>query len=346
MGASDAVEEALWWLGWHRRYVLSTGVAAGFVSGYAVGGLGVAGLAAGLVVAGGLVYGRRVLALEGVVLGGLAAVAATVGFEAALSSAGVEGPASAFVGGVLSLVGFDGTEPLSAAEDGATAFATWYFSGLLVGALVWSVGAAVINRTYADTYGAFRDVVEKKGVALLGEGTHTTMNGSGSLLGVRPNREYHATNIRVRQNSVDLNYGSALSMPRKAVKIAGSTKHLYYDQLSSVDYDEPYFEIRMAGGEVVKVVTEEEPSEVLDEIEENLGRYKKAEREERRAGSGAGREEGGSADEAPSEEAERRAEEALEDIEGVESVFESAINEMVEDDDVGTKDSQVEVDTE
>jgi len=339
MGASDAVEEALWWIGWHPRYVLSAAVAVGFVVGHLVGGVGTEGLVAGLVFAGGGLYSRRILASEAVVLGGAASVAYTVGFETALGAAGVSGVAETVVGLVTALVEDGAAEPIPAAQGSVSGFSLWYFACLSVGAVAWSVGAAVVNRTYADTYRAFRNLVGKKGEALLGEGTHTTMNGTDSLLGVRPNRRYQATNIRVRPNSIDLNYGSVLDMPRKAVTITGSTKHLYYDQLSSVDYDEPYFEVRMAGGDVIRVVTDEEPSEVLEEIETNLKRYKTTGsrvEEDRRAETAKARgrndgEEGEDEASEPGEEAEKRAEEALEDIQDAEAVFEDAFNEVVED---------------
>jgi hypothetical protein len=351
MGVSNTVEEWLWWIGWHRRHVSSVGIAVGFLGGYFGGSLGTAGLVTGLALAAGALYRKGILGLQVLVLATAAGVTYSLGFGGVVAVAGVEDIAETLGGAVLGLVGVEYTDPVSAAERGIRGVTFWYLTGFFLGFLVWSSGAVVVNRTYGDSYDAFRDLIRKKGEAILGEGTHTTVNGSGSLLGIRPNKEYHATNIRVRESSIDLNYGSALSMPRKAMKIKGSTKHLYYDQLASVNYDEPYFEIGMSGGEIIKIVTEEEPSGVLDEIERNLDRYKKS--QEKEIGERKRRtQEAETEASTPDEEAERRAEEAMEDIESVEDVFESAIDEvdekfeMVEDEDIGTEEQQVEVEKE
>jgi len=368
-GTSNAVEEVLWWLGWHRTHVLVGGMSLALLVGYAAGSVGLGTLAVGAFL---LLFGslsRRILAFEVVSFAAVGGVLYSFEGEELLSNFGASSEGAELTAELIleisSSIGFQVDYPAGEAlptVGGALAgLVTWFLGGFALGIVAWAVGAGVVNRSYGEVYESYRMLIEKKGEALLGERTHTAMNGVGSMLGLKPYKEYHASNIRVRDNSVDLNYGSVLSMPRKAVSVSGSTKQMYYDQLASVEYEEPHLEIRMADGDIVRIATSEKPVELLEEIEARLKEYKRIGTPEREAEPAeeateverveekeavAEEEEEAPEDTFIEEESKARAEEAVEDIE---EVVESAFDEMgdtfkvMEEGEMDVEEEQVEV---
>jgi len=88
-GASNAVEEALWWFAWHRLHVLLGGMSVALLVGYAVGSLGLGIVPVGflLVLLGSLSH--KTLAVEALSFGSIAVLLHSFEFEEVLSWVGI-----------------------------------------------------------------------------------------------------------------------------------------------------------------------------------------------------------------------------------------------------------------
>ena len=125
--------------------------------------------------------------------------------------------------------------------------------------------------------------------------------------------------------------------------LGDGTEEVYYDQISSVGYDGRRLRIRMADGGSVNVVTSDEATEVVDEIEERLREYKsksavdgvEGQKETHASTERRGRDEG-------TEETEQNDEGEVSDGEEVEDTFDDAedIEEVLSGDGDDTDDRE------
>lgn len=286
----EAVNEkataALWWTGWRPLVVASVGGVVGVLAGYAAGELGPATAVIGVVLVSAGVFVptlRRIGFLSAVVAFFVFYVIQPGVAERALEGSGVGADWTDVVAesvlNIGALVGIETTrEPTEVVGGGIASLALWSLAGAALGGVVWIGGVYVVNARYSEIYHRFVDVVKEEGSALLGEdGFHTFVHGEETAPVVRSAKKYHATNLLIGDSSLSLHHGSTVDMVRHKEKISDSTKELYYDQVASVDYEEPFLKIRMSDGQVVKIVTSGKPVEVIDEIEDHLRRYKTSE---------------------------------------------------------------------
>lgn len=317
-GVGEVATDPLWWIGWSPVATASVAAAAGVVAGYLLGWLA----------AGTAAFGVVVVAL-GVVLSLIrraclvAAVGSVVAFfvvgagdiEDALEGIGVgTGWAEAVSVRVLEMasfvgVGLGGESGRTATEvvGGEVSFlAVSSLAGAAVGGGVWLVGAYVVNRRHAGVRERLVGVAREEGERVLGDdgSFHTLTHGEGSIPLVDPSERYCVANFLVGEQSVCLHYGSEVDMESREVDISDSTKELYYDQISSVDYGGERLRIGSADGGTVKVVTSEKPVGLMEEIDERVQKYKsyagtaeaEAEEEGDPTGSGSGARQGADPD--------------------------------------------------
>lgn len=283
----DVAADSLWWIGWRPLVVGGAGAAAGVVVGYFRGGLGLLALAASVFfVALGLI--KPSLLKTGFVAYVVAAVAFfVVGAERITSALESVGLGTDLVETVsvflLEIAKFAGAEFESARQpteilgSGVAGVAFWSLAGAAVGSVVWLVGVYAVNRRHVGVRESLVENARVAGETVLGdEGSlHTLTHGEGSVFLVTPAERYYVANFLVGGSSVSLHYGSTVEMASQEVEINDSTKELYYDQISSVDYGGDRLKIRSADGGTVRVVTSEKPVELLEEIDDRLQKYKK-----------------------------------------------------------------------
>lgn len=287
-GVFEAATDPLWWIGWSPVATASAAGAAGVVAGYLLGWLA----------AGTAVFGVVVVAL-GVVLSlvrrtclvaavGSVVVFFVVGAEAVentLEGLGVgTGWAEAVSVRVLEMaslvgVGLGGESGRTATEvvGGEVAWlAVSSLAGAAAGGGVWLVGVYVVNGRHAGVRERLVEVAREEGERVLGDdgSFHTLTHGEGSLPLVDPSERYYVANFLVGESSVCLHYGSEVDMESQEVDISDSTKELYYDQISSVDYGGERLRIGSADGGTVKIVTSEKPVELMEEVDERIQKYK------------------------------------------------------------------------
>ncbi|MDY6779285.1 MAG: hypothetical protein SV760_01810, partial [Halobacteria archaeon] len=210
------------------------------------------------------------------------------------------------LGNVLGAVGFE-LSTADAVPNLVTAvkdFTTWSLLGIGVGASVWVSGTRLINSDYVDVYTNHQGSIEDHGRRLLGVGTddattkvesdggtesevdtrdtrmsdesdfYTLTYGEGGSLLVEPNSVYYSTNLLVGNASLLLHHGSRVDMVKRESYVSDSTKELYYDQVASVDYNDPYLEIRFSDGETFRFISAEKPESVLEDVQTKLQEYK------------------------------------------------------------------------
>ncbi len=281
--AVDAVKDYVWWLAWRRHGLLISGVALGLVAGFALDEVGAGTLVLGLVLLGLGVFSGLFFYFVDAAFVALAA-AFYLGQSRSLLSLVVDpnGETAFHLANsmlrVAAAAGFDvvAEGPTPVADVGAVleALATWWLAGLVTGFAVWTVVAAYVNTSYETRLEQFKREVVDRGEEMLGSEPFTYIQGVGSTLGVWPAERYRATNVVVGESSIMIHHGSELDLGRGGVDVSDSTKQLYYDQVSSVDYDEPYFRVRMSDGEVVSLHTETKPVDLMNLIVKGLQRYK------------------------------------------------------------------------
>jgi len=280
--ATGTAEGALWWAGWRPLAVASLGALVGVLAGYAAGVLGPATAVVGVVVVSVGFFApwlRR--------MGFVGALVAFVVFyvvgpstaERGLEQSGVgtewTGLVADTVLNIRALVGSPSGEATAVVGGGVASLSLWSLAGAAGGGAVWLVGAYVVNSGYGDLYSRFVGEVEREGAELLGDDDlHTFTHGEETAPVVRSAKRYRATNLLVGDSSLSLHHGSTVDMVTRDGSVSDSTKELYYDQVASVDYEEPFLKVRMSDGEVVKIVTSGKPVEVIEEVEDRLQTYK------------------------------------------------------------------------
>ncbi len=280
----ERTTDALWWLGWRPLVAGSIGGIAGVLVGYAVGAVGGATATFGvlLIAVGALKPFLRKL-------GFLAAVSVFVVFyvigsesaEGILEAVGVGADwtelVAVFVLNVGSLVGVEtANEPTEVVGGAVAALALWSLAGAAFGGVGWLGGAFAVNRKYAEVYDEFVEKVEEEGESLLGNrgGFYSLTHGEETAPVVDSAKMYRTTNLLVGESSLSLHHGSSVDMVTREIEIGDGTKELYYDQVASVDYDEPFVKIRMSDGEEIRIVSSGKPEELLDGVQRKVQEYK------------------------------------------------------------------------
>lgn len=291
MKMAEAATDPLWWVGWRPVETVSVGAAAGLLAGYFRGALGLGVAALGLLVVGGGVFSPLVRKTCFVAAVGAFVTFLVFGAEAVVSTFESVGlgdnlqraaeAVSVRVLDAAAFVGFEtGGTPTGVVGEAAAGLALWSLAGAAVGCVVWALCAYTVNRRHTRVREALVDRVREAGKDVLGEdGTlHTLTHGEGSVFLVESAKRYNVTNVLVGETSVCLHHGSTVDMAYREVRTSDSTKEIYYDQMVSVDHEEPRVRLGKADGEVVRIVTSEKPVELLEEIEERIREYKKKER--------------------------------------------------------------------
>jgi len=288
---------AVWWLGWRPFITSSLFATAGILIGFVTGSFGpyAAGVGIFLVLLGLL---RSWIRKTGALLATSAFVVFyALGTETTLTlleSAGlgtdwVE-PTALFVTTIGTLAGAEATtRPVEVVGGSVSGLALWSLAGGVVGGLVWAVSVYRINSGYAQLYEDFVERVEETGEEILGDDGYfrSVSHGVETIPLVKAAKGYYTTNLLIGESSISLHHGSKLDMVNREFEVSDGTKEIFYDQVASVDYDEPYLRVRTSDGEVVRIISSEKPSEVIERVQKRLQRYKSSEdRGERRVERG------------------------------------------------------------
>jgi len=281
----ERATDILWWLGWRPLVAGSIGAVGGVLVGYASGAVGGATAAFGvvLIAVGALKpFLRKLGFLVALFAFSSSTSSGRESAEGALETVGVGADwlefVAVFILNVGSLVGVEtANEPTEVVGGAVAALALWSLAGAAVGGVGWLGGAYTVNRKYAEVYEEFVEKVENEGRSLLGDGGefHSLTHGEETAPVVDSAREYRTSNLLVGESSLSLHHGSSVDMVKRETEIGSGTKELYYDQVASVDYDDPFVKIRMSDGEEIRIVSSGKPEELIDGVQRKVEKYKR-----------------------------------------------------------------------
>lgn len=283
-----------WWAGWHPRQLSWIGVGIGLVAGTALGGIDVGALVLGLLLLGfGVRYPRfytgtaaaaGVVAVAVYVVGGDASLAALGGVGLDLTPLlGFLSDVAGGIVGLLELLGMD----LGVAAPVTVFFRRLYqvlglgFAGGLLVLPLWLVGVVHVTGAYDELYREYADRLEAKGRELLGpedgwdrDRFYNLTYGLGTVPLLQPNKQYYVTNLYIGDHAIGVHADSEIDMVARDVDVSTSTRELFYDQVASVDYTDPYLEVKMSDGERFRFISTTEPGELLEDVRTSLQQYK------------------------------------------------------------------------
>ena len=151
-------------------------------------------------------------------------------------------------------------------------------AGLFGGVGLWYLGTREINEKYGDLEEGFIADAKLAAKGMLGMGgdvkSYSLMYASGAALLVNANRFYHKTTLVVGETSVAVHDVADLDMVNLNEKIGNATQELYFDQIGSVNYDAPHFQIKTADGDVLQYQSSRKPDDALYDLQQRIRAYK------------------------------------------------------------------------
>lgn len=154
------------------------------------------------------------------------------------------------------------------------------FLGIFAGPIVWFIGARYVNDNYRDVLDAYLRDVEGRGREILGltgedVASYTLQFEGASPLMVSAAKEYQPTTLIVTDSSVAVYDDTNLNMMLLQADVGTDTREMYYDQISSVNYSEPYLELKTSDGDTMQYLSSRKPNDALHDIQDRLRGYKR-----------------------------------------------------------------------
>lgn len=152
------------------------------------------------------------------------------------------------------------------------------FLGLDGGIGVWYVGTREINGKYKPIEKAFIADAKVSAKNMLGMGgdveTYSLTYSTGTALLVKANKKYSPTTLVLGETSVAVHDTADLDMVNAQGQIGSATQELYFDQIGSVNYDSPHFQIKTADGDTLQYRSSRKPEDALYELQQRIRAYK------------------------------------------------------------------------
>lgn len=155
----------------------------------------------------------------------------------------------------------------------------WGVVGFWISPFVWIGSVNFVNSKYQELLDAFHGDVAAKATELFagaGEGTQTYRieHAYDSVRLVRPNRVYEPVTLIVGDGSLLVYDDARLRFDLLQPTLGASTREIFFDSVTSVNYDSPFFEIRMGDGDHAKYRSSRKPDDVLHDLQQRVRQYK------------------------------------------------------------------------
>jgi hypothetical protein len=164
-------------------------------------------------------------------------------------------------------------------DSWAVGFAIALFFGPFVGLAVWVSGVWYVNDNFERVKRSyFQDHRNhaRSILAFLGEdiNLYTLEGGKGSVFGIQASERYEPTTLAMGEASVGVYDDSALGMKELQTHFGDHTREFYYDNITTVRYEEPYLEIKTSDGSTMQFQSSREPDDALHDLQERLREFK------------------------------------------------------------------------
>lgn len=151
--------------------------------------------------------------------------------------------------------------------------------GLLIGLVLWVIFALHVNRKGEPIVEEFRKVSPDIGrrhldIANESTGAHSIYHVEGSSAGIEVNHEYVTRTLVVGDSSASIHGGVYLDMKGRGTRIDDTTEEVYYDQVTSVQYEDGALQIATSDGETMSYPSTREPTDALADLQNRVREYK------------------------------------------------------------------------
>lgn len=145
---------------------------------------------------------------------------------------------------------------------------------------VWIGAVLYVNQTYRPKTKSFIDEAASIGRRIFGtagEDTNsfTIEHGYGTVRLVRPYRVIAPISIIVGDSSLLVYDDAKLQLDRLHADFGTGTREFFFDSIASINYDRPYFEIKLIDGDAAQYRSTRKPDSVLHDIQQRLREYKR-----------------------------------------------------------------------
>lgn len=159
------------------------------------------------------------------------------------------------------------------------AVGTYIGYGLLLLGPGWIGSVVYVNRTYRSKKDAFTEEASAVGRKIFGaageETTSFTIEHSyGNVRLVRPNQVVEPISIIVGDTSMLVYNDSKLDFDLLDPDFGTGTREFFFDSIASVNYEHPYFEIKLVDGDHAQYRSSRKPDDVLHELQRRIREYK------------------------------------------------------------------------
>lgn len=155
--------------------------------------------------------------------------------------------------------------------------------GFLASPVVAFVAIRHVNGNYKSVLESFHSRAGEKAIDLVNldeedkeqSEKYPLYYGYGAKLFRKPKQKYSIATMIVTDYSVIIHDGNELDMVNLKMKINDSTEEIYFDQVSSVNYQDGEFWINRSDGHGNSWPSEREPDDALDDIQGRVRNYKR-----------------------------------------------------------------------
>lgn len=153
--------------------------------------------------------------------------------------------------------------------------------GLCGGVAWWYVGTRHINEHYEGIQKAYFNDAERHSRNILsvqGEDVElfTLRHKGGSTPLVKAAKVYKPTTLGVGDTSVTFYDDTALDMMNLNVRFDTNTQEIFYDQVSGVQYNEPFLEVKNSANETMDFRSSRKPDDAMNLLQNRVRNYKRA----------------------------------------------------------------------
>lgn len=146
---------------------------------------------------------------------------------------------------------------------------------------VWIAAVIYVNISHREKTKTFTNEAASVGRRIFGtagEDTNsfTIEHGYGSVRLVRPYRVIAPISIIVGESSLLVYDDAKLQLDRLHSELGTGTREFFFDSIASINYDRPYFEIKLVDGDSAQYRSTRKPDAVLHDLQQRLRQYKRS----------------------------------------------------------------------
>ena len=160
------------------------------------------------------------------------------------------------------------------------ALALYLFGALFLLGPIWVATVVYVNRTHRTKIDSFTSEAAAIGRRIFGTAgaqtaSYTIEHGYGNVRFVRPNQVIDPITVIVGDSSMLVYDDAKLELDRLHADFGSGTREFFFDSVASVNYDAPYFEIKLVDGDQAQYRSSRKPDDVLHELQRQVREYKR-----------------------------------------------------------------------